>query len=458
MVLKGYMKRSHIPFAGLKTFELTFFAACLLAALSGPAPAEVRAAGNFVETASEAADTVAVTLQQAETLFLERNLLLMAERMNMDIAEAEIRQARLWKNPEVEIEHQIINRAGSGPVGFTGSDNTVFEIEQEIFSSGTRRQTVRLREMERMAAEHRFDLVLRESKRILREQFFELAFLNRAAGLYREQIDALSRIRTGFEEQLEEGNIALAEVLRIRSLQLELTEEYHAVLRSRDEVQDRLRLFIHLDEGVTPDPVLPPEIGRETVHVPHFLQEELLQIAMRHRHDLRALTQESELSAQRLRVERTRAYPDVGIGLVYDRLDGPIDDYFGLMVNFQVPIWNRNQGHIEAQRHRIRQTELRMDRMQQQIFYDIERSLKRLERSIELLGQVDSGFEQDFSVIITQMLRRYQDGEIRLIEFIDFYDSFREAMIRSWSIQEEFLKAVEDLNMTVGIDLVPFEF
>lgn len=61
-------------------------------------------------------------------------------------------------------------------------------------------------------------------------------------------------------------------------------------------------------------------------------------------------------------------------------------------------------------------------------------------------------------MIITQMLRRYQDGEIRLIEFIDFYDSFREAMIRSWSIQEEFLKAVEDLNMTVGIDLVPFEF
>jgi|LFIK01.1.fsa_nt_gi outer membrane protein, heavy metal efflux system len=402
-------------------------------------------------------DTIHLSLQQAETLFLEENLLLIAEKLNVDIKDAEIRQARLWENPEIEIEHQIINRERSGPVGFTGSDNTVFEIEQLITTAGKRGRIIQLLELEKRQTEHQFDLLLREFKRNLREEFFQLAFLNRIEGLYQEQIDALERILHSFEEQQQQGNIARLEIIRIRSLLLELQQEYNAVLGDQIESQNALKILLQLQEEV-PVPELPDDFETMAFQVAGLDVDELIEIARTSRSDLLATETAADAAQQLLRVERANAFPDVGIGLVYDQLDGPVDNYFGITLNVQLPLWNRNQGNIRAARHQIRQSELVKVQQQQTIRHEIEQSLRRYERAVHLFEITDESYEQDFASIIESLLRQYQNGDIRLIEFIDFYESFRESVIRNYDIREEFLKAAEDLNYTVGRDIFEFNF
>jgi outer membrane protein, heavy metal efflux system len=413
--------------------------------------------GDKAYKQSAAADTLRLTLEQAETLFLNENLLLIAERLQIDIKDAEIRQARLWENPEIGIEHQIINRDQSGPIGFTGSDNTAFEIEQLISTAGKRRRTIQLLEIEKTQTEHQFDLYLREFKRSLREEFFQLAFLNRISGLYQEQIDALERILHSFEDQQQQGNIARLEVIRVRNLLLELEQEYNDVLSDQLESQNALKVLLQLQE-VVPAPLLPDDIESKVMLVSGLDFNDLMEIARASRSDLLAIKTASQAAKQTLRVERANAFPDVGIGLVYDRLDGPVDNYFGITLNVQVPLWNRNQGNIQTARHQIRQAELIKTQQQQGIKHEIEQSLKRFERASHLLARVGENYEQDFATILESLLRQYQNGDIRLIEFIDFYESFRESAIRNFNIREEFLRAVEDLNYTVGRDIFEFNF
>jgi outer membrane protein, heavy metal efflux system len=402
-------------------------------------------------------DTIRLSLQQAETLFLEENLLLIAERLNVDIKDAEIRQASLWENPEIGIEHQIVNRNRNGPIGFTGSDNTVFEIEQLITTAGKRGRTIQLLELEKRQTEHQFDLLLREFKRSLREEFFQLAFLNRIEGLYQEQIDALERILHSFEEQQQQGNIARLEIIRIRSLLLELQQEYNAVLGEQLESQNALKILLQLQEEV-PVPELPDDFETMAFQVTGLDVGELIEIARTSRSDLLATETAADAAQQLLRVERANAFPDVGIGLVYDRIDGPVDNYFGITLNVQLPLWNRNQGNIRAARHQIRQSELVKVQQQQTIRHEIEQSLRRYERAVHLFEITDESYEQDFASIIESLLRQYQNGDIRLIEFIDFYESFRESVIRNYDIREEFLRAAEELNYTVGRDIFEFNF
>ena len=55
-------------------------------------------------------DTVNLTLKSAELLLFERNLTLIAEKYNIDIAEAQIQQAKLFENPTILLEQNIYNR------------------------------------------------------------------------------------------------------------------------------------------------------------------------------------------------------------------------------------------------------------------------------------------------------------------------------------------------------------
>lgn len=402
-------------------------------------------------------DTLSLSLEQAETLFLEANLLLIAERLHIDIKDAEIRQARLWENPEIGIEHQIINRNSSGLVGFTGSDNTAFEIEQLITTAGKRGRTIQLLELEKVQEEHRFELLLREFKRSLREEFFHLTFLNRIEGLYQEQIVALERILRSFEVQQEQGNIARLEIIRIRSLLLELEQEYNSVLSDQLESQNALKVLLQLQQQV-PVPELPDDFKTMALQVAGLDVNELVETARISRSDLLALETAAEAAQQLLRIERANAFPDVGIGIVYDRLDGLVDNYFGITLNVQLPLWNRNQGNIQVANHQIRQAELFKVQHQQGIRHEIEQSLRRYERAVHMFELIGESYEQDFESIIQSLMRQYQNGDIRLIEFIDFYESFRESAIRNYNIREEFLRAVEDLNYTVGRDIFEFNF
>ena len=53
---------------------------------------------------AQQATTGTLTLKEAEQRFLERNLSLIAERYNIDMAQAQVLQARLFENPVISLE------------------------------------------------------------------------------------------------------------------------------------------------------------------------------------------------------------------------------------------------------------------------------------------------------------------------------------------------------------------
>lgn len=48
-------------------------------------------------------DTLTISRAEAETIFLKNNLRLLSEKLNIDQAEAQVIQAKLWPNPTFEV-------------------------------------------------------------------------------------------------------------------------------------------------------------------------------------------------------------------------------------------------------------------------------------------------------------------------------------------------------------------
>src|SRR5690554_8105941 len=62
-----------------------------------------------------AQETLTISREEAEAMFLQNNLLLVAEKLNIESQRAEVIQARLWPNPEFSVSE--VNRSEERRVG-----------------------------------------------------------------------------------------------------------------------------------------------------------------------------------------------------------------------------------------------------------------------------------------------------------------------------------------------------
>src|SRR5271170_4589398 len=63
--------------------------------------------GCFSASAQPPQDTLRLTLPEAEKMFLDSNLQLLAQRYNIDANQALVIQARLWPNPNFSVGHTL---------------------------------------------------------------------------------------------------------------------------------------------------------------------------------------------------------------------------------------------------------------------------------------------------------------------------------------------------------------
>ena len=79
-----------------------------------------------------------LTMKEAEELFRTHNLLLVAEYYNVDMAQAQVVQAKLFDNPIITLEQNIYNRLNGKYFDLGKEGESGVQIEQAINLAGQR--------------------------------------------------------------------------------------------------------------------------------------------------------------------------------------------------------------------------------------------------------------------------------------------------------------------------------
>ena len=104
------------------------------------------------------ASVVSLSLKESEQRFSEHNLEVIAERYNIDIAEAQVVQAKLFENPVVSLEQNVYNRLNGHYFDFGKQGETIVEVEQLIYIAGQRNKRVRLEKIHKEMALYQFEV------------------------------------------------------------------------------------------------------------------------------------------------------------------------------------------------------------------------------------------------------------------------------------------------------------
>lgn len=399
--------------------------------------------------------SVKLTLQEAGQRFATCNLELIAERYNIDIAEAEVIQARLFENPVISLEQNVYNRLNGKYFDVGKEGEAVIEIEQLIYIAGQRNKRVRVEKLNKEMAVYQFEEVLRTLRSELNSKFIEIYYTRKSLSVYDKEIDYLERLLEAMKEQNEKGNISLLEKSRIQALLLSLQQERNDALNRLIALQGDMRLLLGLEADETFELVFDASVLKQMDTGAVSFAELAERLAGRP--DMKMARTNIQVSRANVSLQKSLAFPEVSLKGSYDRAGNFCDNYFAVGLSISVPVFNRNQGNIKSARLAVLQNTNREELARRQAETELFTSYARLEKAVKLYRSSNFELERDFGTIIEGVNSNYQKRNISLLEFIDYYQAYKETCLQLYQTEKDvFLAMEEEVNTVTGSDVFSY--
>ena len=405
----------------------------------------------FAFTSGAENQLVKLNLQEAGQRFSTCNLELIAERYNIDMAEAEVIQARLFENPVISLEQNVYNRLNGKYFDMGREGEAVVEVEQLIYIAGQRNKRVRVEKLNKEMAVYQFEEVLRTLRSELNTKFIELYYTEKSLSVYDKEIDYLQRLLEVMKEQNEKGNISLLEKSRIQALLLSLQQERNETSNRVISLQGDMKLLLGLNATEVFEPVFDEAVLKQVdiASIP-FIE---LNNRLAERPDIKMARTNIQVSRANVSLQKSLAFPEVSLKGAYDRAGNFCDNYFAIGLSVSVPIFNRNQGNIKSARLSVLQNTNREELARKQAENELFTSYARLEKAVKLYNTSNYELERDFEKIIDGVNSNYSKRNISLLEFIDYYQAYKETCLQLYQTQKDVFLAMEDINTVIGSDV-----
>jgi cobalt-zinc-cadmium efflux system outer membrane protein len=391
-----------------------------------------------------------ITLEQALAEALEKNLSLLAERVNISIAEARLITARLRPNPVLSAGGDHLDLLGTGfnEINNAGPEEFNLRTDFTIERGGKRSSRIAVAQHALGVAELEFLNAVRGLRLEVQSAFVEALLARHRVELARQNLEALNRIVEVNQVRWRAGDVAEVELIRSRVAAL---QQANALRRAELDLRTVLIRLQTLMGRARPAPDFDVlgELRRETRVAP---LEEWLKIALENRPDLLALRRAVQRSAAELQLELARAKPDLTLGSEYRRQQGlaGTGNMLGFFVQIPLPVFDRNQGEIARAREELRQAELRVRALEASIRAEVESAYRQWQSSRESLEQIETAMLAQAREVRDITEYAYRRSEASLLEFLDAQRAFNETMQAYYEARAEYAKSLYLLESSAG--------
>jgi cobalt-zinc-cadmium efflux system outer membrane protein len=400
-----------------------------------------------------AQDTLRINLQEAENQFTHKNLSLLAEKYNIDLARAQVMQARLYNNPNIQFTANAWNPDQKKWLDVSSqSGEYMAGIQQLIILAGKRNRQVKMAETNILLAENRFYDLLRTLRYTLHSDFYQSCFLQRAIAAYQVPIAALEKLTANYNELQSKGVITLKEVVRVKSLLYNLKTEQSSLQNQFNDVEAELQLLLQ-DNHTWFMPVT--DVASTSIpSVKQYMLPALMDSAYANRYDLQLAANTLVYNQQNYSLQKALAVPDVTAGAQFDKRGSFVNNASFLTLAIDLPFFNRNQGNIKAAKIAIDQSNTALVRQRLTVENEVQQAYVKALNTEKMLNAIDPGFQNDFDKLLKSITENFEKRNISLLEFTDFYDSYKQNVLQWNQLQNDRIQAMESLNFAIGRSII----
>ena len=300
----------------------------------------------------------ALSLNDLLAISLHQNPALAQADLDIQIAQGRAVQAGLYFNPTIT----VIGDELGGSRGQQGGIITAPMISQEIIAAGKRKLDIAIanRKMDQTTlALVRQQLAIRTA---VRQSFYEVLAARRRSATLDELTQIAAQSYDAIKRQVDAKQAALLDLLQVQVEHERILAERDAARREATAAWRRLGATV----GV-PNLQETALVGNLDTALPAFDYDQVQRFLVEHHPEVtyaRVGITHAELTLRRQQVE---SVPNVTVGAGYVRQNQDKMDLWMFQVEMPVPVFNRNQGNIQAARAEVGRSIREVDRVQNEL-------------------------------------------------------------------------------------------
>ena len=394
-------------------------------------------------------DTLTLKFQEAEKRFLLNNFSLIAQKYNVDATKALIQQARLWDNPVLSTDQNLYSR-GAGFFNHTNGGGQVFaQISQTFKTAGKRGKQIKLAQDDASIQQAQFNDLLRNLHYNMLLDFSQLNNLIEQNKIFHYEVASSNNLVKAITTAYGVGNSSLRDVVRLQALAFGLENDLAENNRQINELENDLKTLLVVKETTFIKPDITTSVNPVSLNV-----AALIDSAKANRGDYQASKTAFQQAGHNLTYQKALAVPDLSIGVDYDRNSNYVPNYYGLAVSLPLPFFNRNQGNIKSAKFNIRNQENVFKNSDLQVRNDVVTAVEQYNLSLQLFSKNNVEFYNTYDKLFGSMVQAYRSRQLGLVEFIDFFESYKDTKLKVIQQQYNLEKAIADLNFNVGSTVI----
>lgn len=403
-------------------------------------------------------DTIVLSRNQAEAIFLEKNISLISEKLNIDIADAQVIQAKLWPNPTLTIgEINLWSNATAqqlpvlwGNYGKTQQVNA--ELEQLIQTAGKRKKLIAMEKVSAEIAKEYFKTFLRNLKIEFRENLTELQYNQAQEEVYQKQLSSMQTLLKAYKNQVAQGNIGKGEYVRLKATELQFLKEINDLQKENNSLQKELKVLMNLPAAsfikLTDEGFVPVNKNIEEINLANLMES-----AIENRPDMKVLKLGNEYNDNKYKYERAMRTPDVTLGVSYDRGASLMNDFVGIGFSLDLPFFNRNQGNIKAAKIAIDQGKLLTEEKTLSVQSEVLNAYQDFITTKKLYESADASFEGDLDKLLESYRKNFMQRNTSMLEYLDFVDAYLDNKSILLNSKKDLNKNLEELRYITGQEI-----
>lgn len=396
--------------------------------------------------APQSSGSLNLSLAQAIEMALQQHPSLLAAELEIRARSAEYQQAGLLPNPELQAD--IDNFGGSGVQSGVGVSETTLSVGQliELGSKRFRRQTLAAAETQLAA----WDLEARriEVYRDITQLYVSAVAADQKLSMTERLILLSEQVQLSVNERVRAGSVSPLENQRVQIVVARAYAERDAALAEKQAALRSLSATLSISPNV--DIALSGQLQAVASPPPSsdligFLQDNPY---------VARWSAEIEAQEAKLDYEQALRVPDLTLGVGVKHSEETNDNALLATFSLPIPLFNRNQGSIEAARSRLAQSRAEAGSAQITLAQSFERAYAELAaaavRSVSaqshLLPSALAAFES------TQI--GYREGKFDLVTLLDAQRTYFEIVqesnvaIASYNLARAELEAIIGRNLT----------
>jgi cobalt-zinc-cadmium efflux system outer membrane protein len=393
-----------------------------------------------------------ISLDEAIDLALAHNHSIKATRTLILQNQAQEITANLRPNPTLGADSQFV--PFFSPQDFSGDNlNNVQQFDiglSYLFERGHKRQR-RLQAARDTTAVTRAQVTDAERSLAFNvgQQFVSVLLAESTLRFALQDLKSFQQTVDISEAQLKAGSISEGDYLKIKLQLLQFQTDVSAARLAKVQALVGLREFLGYD-AVPADFDVIGDLAYQPIQA---RVEDLQMQALRERPDFRAA--ELGITAAQSQILLAKANAKVDVNGTYDFTHVSGENTASLFVNFELPIFNRNQGEIARTGYALTQAQEQELAASDTVLSDVSNAYEAVRSNDEVVQLYTSGYLKAAQDSLDISEYAYRRGAASLLDFLDAERSYRSVQLAYRQALASYMTALEQLKEAVGTRNLP---